>query len=99
MSPMNIQDAIAEPMTDCFTTIPDYSPSASVPNQIRLDEMNSQLGALQGKELYYAELSLDPQFDGIDSGNDLVFNHILWFAAKGNIPYPEGSSIIADDDD
>ena len=26
--------------------------------------------------------------DGIDSGNDDLMNRILWFNAKGNIPYP-----------
>ncbi len=29
-----------------------------------------------------------PEFDGVDSGNDDLLNRILWFAAKGNIPYP-----------
>jgi len=39
--------------------------------------------------LKYAELSMKPEFDGIDSGNDDVFNRILWFATMGSKPYPE----------
>jgi len=36
MPPMNIQDAIANPMTDCFSLKPDITPYLSVPNLIRL---------------------------------------------------------------
>lgn len=93
LPPMNIQDAIAVPMTNCFANLPDYSPWASVPNKIPLDEINPALGALKGKQLYYAKLCLDPQFDGIDSGNDQVFNRILWFATRGDTPYPKSSTI------
>ena len=98
LPPMNVQDAIAVPMTDCFINSPDFSSWASVSNQIPLDEMNPALGTLKGKQLYYAKLSLDPQFNGIDSGNDMVFNHILWFTAKGDIPYPESLTIKNTDD-
>ena len=38
--------------------------------------------------LHYAQLSLRPEFDHIDGGNDDLMNRILWFAAKGNRPYP-----------
>jgi hypothetical protein len=29
-----------------------------------------------------------PEFEGVDSGDDDLLNKILWFAAKGNTPYP-----------
>jgi hypothetical protein len=29
-----------------------------------------------------------PEFDKIDSGNDDLLNRILWYAEKGNAPYP-----------
>jgi DNA-binding beta-propeller fold protein YncE len=89
LPPMNIQDAIATPMIACFNVIPDFKPYASVENEIPLDEMNPGLSALKGKRLHYARMSLGKQFDGIDTGNDELFNHILWFAAKGTEPYPE----------
>lgn len=88
LPPMNIQDAIAAPMVDCFNDTPDYTPYVSVKNQIPLDEMNPPLKALSGKALHYARLSMDPQFEGIDTGNDFVFNQIIWFSTMGNIPYP-----------
>jgi len=96
MKPMNIQDAIADPMVACFNDTPDFTPYHTVPNQIPLDEMNPSLSALEGEALHFAHKSLEPQFDGIDTGDDDLFNRILWFTAKGNKPYP---LIYAGDDD
>ncbi len=88
LPPMNIQDAIANPMADCFGSKPDLSPYITVPNEIPLNEMNPQIISLHGKALHFAKMSMLPEFDGIDSGNDDLLNRILWFAAKGDIPYP-----------
>jgi YVTN family beta-propeller protein len=88
LPPMNIQDAIANPMTDCFSREPDITPYKAVPNNIPIDEMNSPLTLLTGRALHYARKSMLPEFDGIDSGNDDLLNRILWFAARGNTPYP-----------
>lgn len=100
--PMNIQDAIAAPMTDCFTAEPDLTPYTAVPNNIPLNELNPPLSSLSGRALHYAKKSMLPEFDGVDSGNDNLLNRILWFSAKGNAPYPakyEGSGEETDDDD
>ncbi len=99
LSPMNIQDAIANPMTDCFKMQKDLTPYIAVPNNIAIDEMNPELSSLNGKALHYARKSLLPEFDGIDSGNDDLLNRILWFAAKGNIPYPSEFEGRGDGDD
>ncbi len=88
LPPMNIQDAIASPMSDCFSNEPDKTPYNAIPNKIPIDEMNPQLSSLSGKALHYAKKSLLPEFDGIDTGDDDLLNRILWFAAKGNVPYP-----------
>jgi hypothetical protein len=88
MPPMNIQDAIANPMTDCFTAVPDRTAYKALPPNTPIDEMNPQMNSLKGKALHYAKKSLLPEFDGIDSGNDDLLNRILWFAEKGTIPYP-----------
>jgi hypothetical protein len=88
MPPMNIQDAIANPMTECFTSVPDKTPYKALPSNIPIDEMNPQIISLKGKALHYAKKSMLPEFDGIDSGNDDLLNRILWFAEKGNTPYP-----------
>lgn len=88
MPPMNIMDATAMPMFDCFTREPDMTPYVALNNVIPLNEMNPPLNSLTGKARYYAEKNLEPQFDGIDTGDDDLFNHILWFAMKGKQKYP-----------
>lgn len=88
MPPMNIQDAIANPMTECFTQTPDLTPYEALPSNIPIDEMNPQLNALKGRALHFARKSMLPVFDKVDSGHDDLLNRILWFAAKGNTPYP-----------
>lgn len=88
LPPMNIQDAVANPMNDCFSDKPDLSAYVCVPNNIPLDEMNKPLSSLSGRELHFARKSMLPVFDRVDTGNDDLLNRILWHAAKGNIPYP-----------
>ena len=88
LPPMNIQDAIANPMADCFISVPDKTPFSALPNNIPLDEMNPPLTSLNGRALHFARKSLLPEFDGIDSGSDDLLNRILWYSSKGNTPYP-----------
>ncbi len=88
LPPMNIQDAIAPTMDNCFGSAPDQTPYKAIPNKIPLDEMNPPLISLKGNARYFAEKSMLPEFEGVDMGNDDLLNRILWFAAKGDIPYP-----------
>lgn len=96
LPPMNIQDATAMPMFDCFIGNPDSSPYISVSNEIPLDEMNKKLSQLNGKALHYAKKSMHPQFDRVDAGNDDLFNRIIWFASNSKKPYP--AKFSGDDD-
>jgi YVTN family beta-propeller protein len=86
--PMNIIDATALPMFKCFTDKPSEYTYEAIPNRIALNEMNPRLAALNGKALYYAKASLQPEFDHVDGGSDDLLNHILWYAAKGKKVYP-----------
>lgn len=97
--PMNIGDATASPMFDCFSYTPDLTPFVAVPNQIPLDEMNKDLSQLKGTALHYARKSMEPQFDHIDAGNDDLFNRIIWFAMKGKESYPRKFSGKDTDDE
>lgn len=97
MQPMNIMDATAKPMFDCFVAKPDYTPFQALKNQIPLDEMNPPLSALKGEALHYAKKSMEPQFDGIDSGDDQLFNRIIWYAMKGKAKFPK--RFCGEDDD
>jgi YVTN family beta-propeller protein len=86
--PMNIIDATALPMFDCFTNKPSNYVYQSVPNRIPLNRLSPKLSSLKGAALHYAQLSSKPEYDHIDGGNDDVMNRILWFAGKGKKPYP-----------
>ncbi|MCD6353976.1 MAG: bifunctional YncE family protein/alkaline phosphatase family protein [Prolixibacteraceae bacterium] len=98
LPPLNIQDATAMPMFDCFSSEPDLAAFHSVPNEIPLNEMNKNLSQLKGTALHFAKKSADPQFDRIDSGEDELFNRIIWFATKGKQAYPHRFSGSDDDD-
>lgn len=87
--PMNVMDATAAPMYDCFAPYPLADTYEYEQNRISLDEMNPDLASLKGKALEYAQISMRPEFDRIDRGNDALFNEILWHYAKGNKPYPK----------
>ena len=101
--PMNTIDATALPMFDCFTSKPDTTPYKLLVNLVPIDEMNKNVGELKGKALKYALHSMEPQYDKLDGGNDDLLNHILWYTAKGNMPYPSRMTLPKkarkDDDD
>lgn len=99
ISPMNIMDATAMPMFNCFTNVANNSPFNSVLNEIPLDEMNKDLSELKGTALYFAKKSLEPQFDKVDAGDDDLLNRIIWSAANTNRPYPAKFSGKDNDDD
>ncbi|MCF6332707.1 MAG: hypothetical protein L3J11_05425 [Draconibacterium sp.] len=99
LPPMNIMDATAMPMFDCFSDVPNYKPFNSVLNETPLDEMNKDLSQLKGTALHFAKKSMEPQFDKIDAGDDALFNRILWNATNKNKPYPVKYSGKDDDDD
>lgn len=86
--PMNIMDATALPMFNCFNQRKITTPYKSVPNKVALDQINPSIVKLKGADLHYAKLSLRPEYDHIDGGNDDIMNRILWFAAKGKKAYP-----------
>ncbi len=96
--PMNIIDATALPMYDCFAARPSDYKYTKVPSHIPLNTMNPKLTALKGKSLYFAKASLRPEFDHVDGGSDDLLNRILWHAAKGKKSYPEKLTGKDDDD-
>lgn len=88
MKPMNVQDAIANTMKECFGETTDMTPYDAMLPDVPFDEINPPLSALSGKALHFAKKSMLPEFEGVDSGNDDLLNRILWFAARGNAAYP-----------
>ena len=100
--PMNVIDATALPMFDCFDDHLNNQSYEFLKNNISLDEMNKTTASLKGKAKEYAILSSSPQFNHIDGGDDYIFNRILWFVAMGEKPYPKKMTLSKkerDDDD
>ena len=91
--PMNIMDATATPMFDCFNDKVDTTSYKTLPNIIPLDEMNKSTAMLKGIEKKYAEQSQSPQFEHVDGGDDDLLNRIIWYAAKGDKPFPKRLTI------
>jgi DNA-binding beta-propeller fold protein YncE len=100
LPPMNIMDASASPMFDCFTDTPDLTPYDAVKNNIPLDEMNPQPQAITDPLLRkYAEESSRLPLDKIDQCDEDLLNRIIWHAQMGSeVIYPEWA-VVRDEDD
>jgi YVTN family beta-propeller protein len=100
LPPMNQMDATATPMFDCFTSTPDFTPFAAVPNSVPLDEMNREPrrisdSILRKDALASARLPLEKP----DQCPEDLLNRILWRAMKGpQMPYPEWAVKMVDED-
>jgi YVTN family beta-propeller protein len=102
LPPMNQFDAAAEPMFDCFTETPDFTPFKAVPNQVPLDQMNPPKKKIADPLLRrQAAMSARLSFKRVDACPEDILNRILWHAMKGSaVPYPEWAvSAGAKDDD
>ncbi|AUD07343.1 bifunctional YncE family protein/alkaline phosphatase family protein [Spirosoma pollinicola] len=100
LPPMNVIDATALPMFDCFSDKPDFSFAYNaIPNRVSLTEMNASPTGLKGASLRFTNQSIRYGFHQIDRGHDDLLNRILWFTAKGKQRYPAHLAGSADDDD
>ncbi len=97
--PMNTIDATASPMFQCFSNKADPFVYKALLNHIALNEMNTKLAALKGKDLYYAKASLRKEFDHIDGGDDDLMNKIIWHSVKRKKLYPAKYAGKKDADD
>ena len=87
--PMNQLDLTADAMVDCFTDKPDFTPYKALMNNIPLDQLNLPLAEITGKQLYWAQKSIEQDLDEVDRIDEYVFNRIIWHAVKGyDRPYP-----------
>jgi hypothetical protein len=102
LPPMNQFDASATPMSDCFTDEPDFTPYASVPARIPLDELNPEPNAIRDPVLRNdALVSATLNFRELDKAPEDVLNRIVWRSVRGSRePYPEWAiSAHAEDED
>ena len=87
--PMNVMDATARPMIDCFQQKINRTAYTSRINNIPLNKMNKPLHTLAGKARKYAIESQQEVFNEVDGGEDDKMNKIIWFYSKGNEKYPQ----------
>ncbi|MCB9884307.1 MAG: bifunctional YncE family protein/alkaline phosphatase family protein [Planctomycetes bacterium] len=99
--PMNVFDASATPMFDCFTEVPDLTPFVALPNNVPLDELNPRSTAIADPQLRAdAELSETFDFAQVDRAPEDALNRILWRAMRGTaVPYPQWAITRGADDD
>ncbi|HNQ90462.1 MAG TPA: bifunctional YncE family protein/alkaline phosphatase family protein [Verrucomicrobiota bacterium] len=101
LPPMNVMDASATPMFDCFGEHPDLTPFEAVPNRVPLDQMNPEPRKIADPLLRrHAVASARLPLDEVDRCPEDLLNRILWHAMKGPLaPYPEWAVSKVDDDD
>lgn len=88
---MNIMDATARLMTDCFQDKINRTTYVARPNNIPLNQMNKPLQSLTGKARKFALQSQEEVFNEVDGGKDDKMNRIIWYYSKGNTTYPTHS--------
>jgi YVTN family beta-propeller protein len=86
--PMNMLDASARLMTECFQKQKTSSRYNTLPANVPLDQMNKPLLGLRGKARKHAKLSAEEVFNEVDGGEDDTMNRIIWAYAKGRKKYP-----------
>ncbi|MBC7886891.1 MAG: beta-propeller fold lactonase family protein [Ferruginibacter sp.] len=92
LPPMNVIDASARLMTDCFQNKINPLTYTALPNNVPLDQMNKGLQGLRGKARKFALQSKLEVFNEVDGGEDDIMNRIIWFYAKGETKYPRINS-------
>jgi YVTN family beta-propeller protein len=90
LPPMNVFDASATPLRDCFVDVPDLRPFEAVPNRIPLDRLNPPPAKVADPVLRAdAVASATLPLDEVDRCPEDLLNRILWRAARGSaVPYP-----------
>ena len=88
LPPMNQQDAMAPPMFDCFTNVPDFTSYPALPNNVDLASGTGGSATPSPKQKYWAEKLRQMDFTKPDRINEDTFNRYIWFTVKGDASYP-----------
>jgi hypothetical protein len=101
LPPMNIFDASATPMFDCFTDTADLTPFQQAANNVPLDQMNGSPQSIRDPILRAdAIASAEMNFRQVDRAPEDALNRILWRAMKGShAPYPEWAVTAVEDEE
>ena len=100
LPPMNLFDATATAMSECFIAEPNLAPFTAVASNIALDETNPEAKKISDRLLRkdaYASARLPLQAPDLCPEDEL--NRILWHAMKGSqAPYPEWAVHIQEEE-
>jgi YVTN family beta-propeller protein len=99
---LNRFDRTATPLTDCFTTTPDFTPYTVRPNKIALDEMNPEKTTLRGEARRLAEAMDRLDWSDVDRADATTVARAVWLSRKPTVPFPWAQfhpNIDEDDDD
>ena len=101
LPPMNIFDASATPMFECFQETPDLTPFTHVANNVPLDQMNPDPKSLLDPQLRADALaSAEMNFREVDRAPEDQLNRVLWRAMKGTTePYPEWAITMVEEEE
>jgi hypothetical protein len=101
LPPMNLMDATASPMFDCFTDKPDFTPFVALTNNVPLDQLNPEPKKVADALLRkHAQASARLPLAKPDQCPEDLLNRILWHAMKGSqAAYPQWAVTPAEDDD
>ena len=101
LPPMNLNDALAQPMADIFNPTPSaWSFTATIPAGLHSPNTNLPLAAPVGMVVpksthtgeYWARATRGMDFTSEDRMDFAEYNHILWKGLMGNRPYPSRPS-------
>ncbi len=104
LPPMNLFDASATPMADCFVDTAaeaDRTPFEARAVSVPLDEMNPSAASLLDPLLKaHAVASSQMNFAQIDRAPEDLLNRVLWHAMRGSDdPYPAWAVVPEDEDE
>ena len=104
LPPMNLFDASATPMADCFVDTPDaadLTPFEALPVSVPLDQMNPSAASIVDPMLKaFAEASSRMNFAQIDRAPEDLLNRVLWHAMRGSaVAYPAWAVVPEDEDE
>jgi DNA-binding beta-propeller fold protein YncE len=89
LDPMNRFDALAEPITTCFTDEPNLAPYRAIPNKTPLDERNPAGTAMSEADRFWLDKTRQLDWSHIDGPDSYWLNRIIWYSIhKGTRPYP-----------
>ena len=88
--PMSQYDAAAPSLWECFTATPDTNSYTALPNNIDLDELNTERNTLSDRSAHYP-------LDQEDAIPDDEFSEVIWKTVRGldsEMPAPRRSAFV-----